>query len=74
MSTTIITTNTIHVPFDTSLPPFAHLSTPTPPNQPDYHAHYQVQFQAIVSQLAAIQQSHIQLAQLVNSQTNRQNT
>ena len=52
---TIITTNTIHAPFDTPLPPFVHLSTSTPPNQPNYHAHYQAQFQAIASQLAAIQ-------------------
>ena len=71
---TIMTTNTLNTPFDTPLPPFAQFSTPTPLSQLDYHMHYQAQFQAIASQLAAIQQSQIQLPQLFNSQTNRQNT
>ena len=67
-STTIpatVTTNTLCASRDASLPPSIHLSTPT--SQPNYHAHYQAQFQAIINQLAAIQQSQIQLAQLVNS-------
>ena len=67
----VATTNNPCPPRDVSLPPSIHLSTPT--SQPDYHAHYQAQFQAITTQLAAIQQTQIQLAQLVNSQTNHQN-